>query len=165
VFAEAAARVVADDIAARLRGTELEQPYQGAGSCYIEFGGGMVGKVEANFLGGPSRRRSWWAPPASSPRRRRYSDRAGESAGSGLDQASLPRFAQSDSALWTQAAMQAGVLVRSPGQSPEAGQARDGRPGPSLDPRPSCEAKRRPPAECRRHRRRAYRAATNRALP
>jgi sulfide:quinone oxidoreductase len=54
VFAEAAAVVVADDIAARLRGEELEQPYEGAGSCYIEFGGGMVGKVEANFLGGPT---------------------------------------------------------------------------------------------------------------
>lgn len=53
VFAEAAARVVADDIAARLRGGELERPYDGAGNCYIEFGGGMVGKVEANFLGGP----------------------------------------------------------------------------------------------------------------
>jgi sulfide:quinone oxidoreductase len=53
VFAEAAARVVADDIAAILHGTELEQPYEGAGNCFIEFGGGMVGKVEANFLGGP----------------------------------------------------------------------------------------------------------------
>lgn len=53
VFAEAAARVVADDIAARLRGGELEQPYQGAGSCYLEFGGGRVARVEANFLGGP----------------------------------------------------------------------------------------------------------------
>ena len=53
VFAEAAARIVADDIAAGLHGTELERPYEGAGSCYIEFGGGMVGKVEANFLGGP----------------------------------------------------------------------------------------------------------------
>jgi sulfide:quinone oxidoreductase len=53
VFAEAAARVVADDIAARLRGAELERPYEGAGNCYIEFGGGMVGKVEANFLSGP----------------------------------------------------------------------------------------------------------------
>jgi sulfide:quinone oxidoreductase len=53
VFAEAAARVVADDIAATLHGTELEQPYEGAGNCFIEFGGGMVGKVEANFLGGP----------------------------------------------------------------------------------------------------------------
>jgi sulfide:quinone oxidoreductase len=54
VFAEAAARVVADDIAARLRGDMLQRPYEGAGSCYIEFGGGMVGKVEANFLGGPT---------------------------------------------------------------------------------------------------------------
>jgi sulfide:quinone oxidoreductase len=53
VFAEAAARVVADDIAARLRGDVLQRPYEGAGSCYIEFGGGMVGMVEANFLGGP----------------------------------------------------------------------------------------------------------------
>jgi sulfide:quinone oxidoreductase len=54
VFAEAAARVVADDIAARLHGDVLEQPYEGAGSCYIEFGGGLVGKVEANFFGGPT---------------------------------------------------------------------------------------------------------------
>jgi sulfide:quinone oxidoreductase len=54
VFAEAAAAVVAEDIAARLRGEELQQPYEGAGNCYIEFGGGMVGKVEANFLGGPT---------------------------------------------------------------------------------------------------------------
>jgi sulfide:quinone oxidoreductase len=54
VFAEAGARVVADDIAARLRGEALQRPYEGAGSCYIEFGGGLVGKVEANFLGGPT---------------------------------------------------------------------------------------------------------------
>jgi sulfide:quinone oxidoreductase len=54
VFAEAAARVVAQDIAARLHGEELQRPYDGAGNCYIEFGGGMVGKVEANFLGGPA---------------------------------------------------------------------------------------------------------------
>jgi sulfide:quinone oxidoreductase len=53
VFAEAAAQTVADDIVAHLHGAELERPYEGAGSCYIEFGGGMVGKVEANFLGGP----------------------------------------------------------------------------------------------------------------
>jgi len=51
-FAEAAARVVADDIAARLQGGELEHPYEGEGTCYLEFGGGAVGKVEANFLGG-----------------------------------------------------------------------------------------------------------------
>jgi sulfide:quinone oxidoreductase len=54
VFAETAARVVADDIAARLRGAELERPYEGAGTCYVELGGGTVGRVEANFLGGPT---------------------------------------------------------------------------------------------------------------
>jgi sulfide:quinone oxidoreductase len=54
VFAEAAARVVADDIAARLRGDTLQRPYEGAGTCYLEFGGGMVGMVEANFFGGPT---------------------------------------------------------------------------------------------------------------
>jgi sulfide:quinone oxidoreductase len=54
VFAEAAARVVADDIAARLRGDMLHRPYEGAGACYIEFGGGRVGMVEANFFGGPT---------------------------------------------------------------------------------------------------------------
>jgi sulfide:quinone oxidoreductase len=56
VFAEAAARVVADDIAAHLHGTPLKRPYDGDGTCYIEFGRGMVGKVEANFFGGPTPR-------------------------------------------------------------------------------------------------------------
>jgi sulfide:quinone oxidoreductase len=54
VFAEAAARVVADDIAARLAGSEPPPPYEGVGNCYVEFGGGLVGKVESNFLGGPA---------------------------------------------------------------------------------------------------------------
>src|SRR5262249_33851785 len=54
VFAEAAARVCAADIAARLRGSEPPPPYEGNGNCYVEFGGGIVGKVEANFLGGPA---------------------------------------------------------------------------------------------------------------
>jgi sulfide:quinone oxidoreductase len=53
VFAEAAARVVAADIASKLLGTDPPPPYEGAGTCYIEFGGGLVGKVEVNFLGGP----------------------------------------------------------------------------------------------------------------
>jgi sulfide:quinone oxidoreductase len=54
VFAEAAARVVAEDIGAHLRGDVLRQPYEGAGTCFLEFGGGMVGMVEANFFGGPT---------------------------------------------------------------------------------------------------------------
>jgi sulfide:quinone oxidoreductase len=54
VFAESAAAVVADDIVARLSGGAPPTPWDGAGNCFIEFGGGAVGKVEANFLGGPS---------------------------------------------------------------------------------------------------------------
>jgi sulfide:quinone oxidoreductase len=54
VFAESAAAVVADDIAARLHGKPPPPPWEGAGHCFIEFGGGAVGKVEANFLGGPA---------------------------------------------------------------------------------------------------------------
>lgn len=53
VFAESAARAVADDIVAGLHGSGPAAPFDGAGNCYIEFGGGLVGKVEANFLSGP----------------------------------------------------------------------------------------------------------------
>ena len=56
VFAENAAGVVADDIAARLRGEELGRSYEGEGNCYVEFGGGRVAQVEVNFFGGPSPR-------------------------------------------------------------------------------------------------------------
>ena len=53
VFAENAARIVAENITARLRGSEPEHRYEHDGTCYIEFGAGRVAKVEANFLGGP----------------------------------------------------------------------------------------------------------------
>ena len=52
IFAESAARVVADDIAATISGREAPAPYEGSGICYAEFGGGLVGKVEVNFLHG-----------------------------------------------------------------------------------------------------------------
>ena len=54
IFAEAAARVVADDIAAAIAGSEPPAPYEGSGVCYAEFGGGLVSKVEVNFLRGDS---------------------------------------------------------------------------------------------------------------
>jgi len=54
VFAENAAGVVADGIAARLRGEEPPRRYEGEGNCYIEFGSGRVAQIQANFLGGPS---------------------------------------------------------------------------------------------------------------
>ncbi|HEX4188980.1 MAG TPA: FAD-dependent oxidoreductase [Solirubrobacteraceae bacterium] len=52
IFAEAAARVVAQDIAATVAGAEPPAPYEGTGVCYAEFGGGLVSKVEVNFLRG-----------------------------------------------------------------------------------------------------------------
>lgn len=52
IFAEAAARVVADDIAAAIAGTQPPAPYEGSGICYAEFGDGLVSKVEVNFLRG-----------------------------------------------------------------------------------------------------------------
>jgi sulfide:quinone oxidoreductase len=53
VFAEVAAGVVAEEIIATIRGGEPPDPFEGAGTCFIEFGDGRVGKVEANFFGGP----------------------------------------------------------------------------------------------------------------
>jgi sulfide:quinone oxidoreductase len=53
VFADGAARVVARAIIARLRGDAAPGAYDGAGSCYIEFGNHQVGRVDVNFLSGP----------------------------------------------------------------------------------------------------------------
>jgi sulfide:quinone oxidoreductase len=53
VFAEGAARVVATTLLAELRGEEAPPAYDGAGSCYVEFGGERVGRVDVNFLSGP----------------------------------------------------------------------------------------------------------------
>ena len=36
-----------------MRGDEPPPPYDGRGSCYIEFGGGRVGRVDVDFLSGP----------------------------------------------------------------------------------------------------------------
>jgi len=54
MFAEGAARVAAASIIADLKGSEPPPDYDGGGSCYIEFGSGLVGRVDMNFLSGPS---------------------------------------------------------------------------------------------------------------
>jgi sulfide:quinone oxidoreductase len=54
VFAEAAARVVAQEIIAGLSGGEQPAPFAGAGSCYVEFGGQLVGRVDVDFFSGPA---------------------------------------------------------------------------------------------------------------
>ena len=53
VFAEGAARAVASALVAKLRGAGAAVPYDGFGTCYIEFGAGRIGKVEVDFFSGP----------------------------------------------------------------------------------------------------------------
>lgn len=53
VFSEGAARVVAAELIAKLRGEPEPEGYGGLGSCYIEFGTGRVGRVDVDFLSGP----------------------------------------------------------------------------------------------------------------
>ena len=54
VFAEGAARVAAAAIIAELQGAEEPPAYTGEGACYVEFGANRVGRVDVNFLSGPS---------------------------------------------------------------------------------------------------------------
>jgi sulfide:quinone oxidoreductase len=62
VFAEGAARVVAQALLAKFAGGEAPGRHLGQGTCYIEFGGGRVGSVDIDFLSGPSRTGSFNAP-------------------------------------------------------------------------------------------------------
>ncbi len=54
VFAESAARVVAQSLIAAFRRSDPPSPFAGTGACYIEFGGGQVGRVEVDFLSADS---------------------------------------------------------------------------------------------------------------
>ncbi len=62
VFAEGAARVVGAAIIARLRGGPSPEAYKGAGSCYVEFGHDLVGRVDVDFLSGPKPTGTFQAP-------------------------------------------------------------------------------------------------------
>ena len=53
VFAEGAARVVAEQLIAAARGGGEVEGYDGRGSCYIEFGAGRIARVDIDFLTGP----------------------------------------------------------------------------------------------------------------
>jgi sulfide:quinone oxidoreductase len=66
VFAEGAARVVAESLIASARGDgEPADAYAGRGSCYIEFGSGRVGRVDVDFLGGPKPTGAFQDPSAA----------------------------------------------------------------------------------------------------
>lgn len=64
VFAEAAARVVARTLFAILHGADPPPPFDGRASCYIEFGAGRVGRVDIDFLSGPTRHGVYHEPSA-----------------------------------------------------------------------------------------------------
>jgi sulfide:quinone oxidoreductase len=65
VFAEGAARIVAQSLLARFLGAEPPGRHLGQGTCYIEFGGGRVGGVEIDFLSGPERTGTFQPPSAA----------------------------------------------------------------------------------------------------
>ena len=65
VFAEGAARVVAAALIAKVKGGEQPPPYSGAGSCYVEFGEGKVGRVDVDFFSGPTPTGSFEGPSAA----------------------------------------------------------------------------------------------------
>jgi len=54
IFAESAGRAVAEHLIVRLREEGTAKPYDGAGACFIEFGDQKVGRVDVDFLTGPS---------------------------------------------------------------------------------------------------------------
>ncbi|MGC1817947.1 MAG: FAD-dependent oxidoreductase [Casimicrobiaceae bacterium] len=62
VFAEAAARAVATSLIGHLRGSDQRGAYTGAGSCYIEFGAGRIGRVDVDFFSGPKPTGIYHAP-------------------------------------------------------------------------------------------------------
>jgi sulfide:quinone oxidoreductase len=50
VFAERTARVVAEELIARIDRGDDPEGYDGRGTCWIEFGGGRVGRVDVDFF-------------------------------------------------------------------------------------------------------------------
>jgi sulfide:quinone oxidoreductase len=65
VFAEGAAKAVADAIIADIQHGPAPGHYTGAGSCYIEFGAGRIGRVDVDFFSGPSPTGKYYAPSES----------------------------------------------------------------------------------------------------
>lgn len=65
VFAEGAARAVATNLIAQIRGEEPSGRYAGAGSCYIEFGAGRIGRVDVDFFSGPAPTGTYYEPALS----------------------------------------------------------------------------------------------------
>ena len=65
VFAEGAARVVADQLVARIRGESEPPGYDGTGACYIEFGDHEVGRVDVDFFSTPGHPTGTFTAPSA----------------------------------------------------------------------------------------------------
>lgn len=62
VFAESAANTVAANVISRIRNQEPTAKYPGAGSCYVEFGGGRIARVDVDFFSGPKPTGTFYEP-------------------------------------------------------------------------------------------------------
>jgi sulfide:quinone oxidoreductase len=65
VFAETAARAVAENLISTLRGNEPIARNPGAGSCYIEFGADRIARVDVDFFSGPRPTGTFHPPSAA----------------------------------------------------------------------------------------------------
>jgi len=65
VFAEGAARVVAEQLIAQAQGEGEADGYQGQGSCYVEFGAGRIGRVDVDFMSEPQPTGTFREPSAA----------------------------------------------------------------------------------------------------
>lgn len=70
-FAEKQGRVAAQSIIATIRNSAEPAPYDGRGSCYVEFGEGRVGRVDVDSLTGPSPTGAFVAPSAEVAKEKR----------------------------------------------------------------------------------------------
>jgi sulfide:quinone oxidoreductase len=55
IFAEGAAKIVAQHLLAQIAGGAAPERHLGQGTCFIEFGEGRIGSVDIDFLSGPER--------------------------------------------------------------------------------------------------------------
>ena len=64
LFAEGAARAVATGLIARMKSGVAAVPHEGKGSCYLEFGGGLIGRVDVDFFSNPAGPTGTYFPPS-----------------------------------------------------------------------------------------------------
>lgn len=64
LFAEGAARAVASGLIARMKSGVTAVPHEGKGSCFLEFGGGLIGRVDVDFFSNPAGPTGTYFPPS-----------------------------------------------------------------------------------------------------